>query len=190
MTKTDIRKIFLEKRKSMQAMELDELSLALCNLFFQKFDLSQVISIHIFLPIAEKYEINTKYIIDRFRSDHPKIKIIVPKSDPALLTLHSFVFTENTCLSANEWKIPEPVYAESFPDDKIDLVFLPLLAFDKRGFRVGYGKGFYDRFLAGCRKDMIKVGLSLFKPVEEISDVNGYDVRMDFCLTPERMYAF
>jgi len=70
------------------------------------------------------------------------------------------------------------------------MILIPLLCFDKQGFRVGYGKGFYDRFLPNCRNDIIKVGLSLFESVDKIDDVNEYDVRMDFCVMSDRVFLF
>lgn len=70
------------------------------------------------------------------------------------------------------------------------MVLIPLLAFDKNGYRVGYGKGFYDRFLAECRPDVVKVGLSVFEPIDEITDLNEFDIKMDFCITPNRVWQF
>ncbi len=72
----------------------------------------------------------------------------------------------------------------------IDWVLVPLLAFDRRGHRVGYGKGFYDRFLAGCRSDARKIGLSLFAPVVAIDDIGSQDVALDAVVTPDRVWTF
>jgi 5-formyltetrahydrofolate cyclo-ligase len=69
-------------------------------------------------------------------------------------------------------------------------VLIPLLAFDRQGFRVGYGKGFYDRFLSLLSQKTIKIGLSNFAPVERIEDINKYDVKMDFCVTTEQVWHF
>jgi 5-formyltetrahydrofolate cyclo-ligase len=57
------------------------------------------------------------------------------------------------------------------------------------GNRIGYGKGFYDRFLNTCRKDVIKVGLSIFEAEEKI-DAESFDVPLDFCVTTKQLYAF
>ncbi|RYZ27704.1 MAG: 5-formyltetrahydrofolate cyclo-ligase, partial [Chitinophagaceae bacterium] len=73
---------------------------------------------------------------------------------------------------------------------EIDLVVVPLLTFDKKGYRVGYGKGFYDRFLHQCKKDCIKIGLSYFDPIEAVDDANEFDVTLDFCITPQKAYVF
>ena len=79
---------------------------------------------------------------------------------------------------------------ELIDEKEIDLVLVPLLCFDKKGFRVGYGKGFYDRFLSKCRSDVLKIGLSYFKPVEKIEDVRDFDVALDYCITPKGVWHF
>ena len=76
------------------------------------------------------------------------------------------------------------------PTSKIEVVFVPLLAFDKKGNRVGYGKGFYDRFLSECNPETIKIGLSFFEPEELIEDVFENDVKLDYCVTPDEVYQF
>ena len=101
-----------------------------------------------------------------------------------------FLLTENTRFIKNDYGIPEPVNGLEVPVSKIDVVFVPLLAYDKKGNRVGYGKGFYDRFLKKCRPDVIKIGLSFFEPEEQIEDISLDDVKLDFCVTPYGVYGF
>ncbi len=81
----------------------------------------------------------------------------------------------------------KPVWQE---DHDIDLVITPLLAFDIKGYRVGYGKGFYDRFFAPLRNDVKRVGISLFSPCEEIENINEYDIPLTHCITPKKIYTF
>ena len=84
-----------------------------------------------------------------------------------------------------------PVDGISVPVEKIDVVFIPLLAFDQKGHRVGYGKGFYDTFLARCRPRTLKVGLSLFEPeLGNIEDVHEKDIALDYGVTPNKVYTF
>jgi 5-formyltetrahydrofolate cyclo-ligase len=70
------------------------------------------------------------------------------------------------------------------------MIIIPLLAFDEKGYRVGYGKGFYDRYLKECREDCLKIGLSYFEAVPSVDDAAEFDVPLDFCITPQRTYVF
>ena len=98
--------------------------------------------------------------------------------------------TGNTKIKKNSYNIPEPVEGIEVPDTKIDVVFVPLLAYDEEGNRVGYGKGVYDRFLKKCRPETIKIGLSFFSPEEKIEDVSSNDIKLDFCVTPNGIIEF
>jgi 5-formyltetrahydrofolate cyclo-ligase len=186
MTKSELRKRSIERRKTLTAAELHDLSLRLLD-NFKKFDLSAINTIHIFLPIKEKQEPDTFLIIDWLKATHPNVKIIVPKADFKSLSMSHHLLSDHQDLQKNIFNILEPQTAVVHTGD-IDLVLVPLLAFDLRGYRVGYGKGFYDRFLRGI--ETIKLGLSLFEPVEEITDPDAYDVPLDCCITPSGRFNF
>ena len=104
--------------------------------------------------------------------------------------LHHYLLTDSTLFTKNSWGIPEPLEGILINEQQLDVVFVPLLAFDKAGNRVGYGGGFYDVFLKNCRKDVVKVGLSLFEPVEKIDGINEYDIPLNYCVTPTNTYEF
>ncbi len=108
--------------------------------------------------------------------------------------MNNFLLTDNTKNKKNDNNIPEPVdcpdASEEVPSNKMEVVFIPLLAFDKNGNRVGYGKGFYDKFLAECNPNTIKIGLSFFEPEGIISDVTTSDIQLDYCVTPYRIIKF
>ena len=99
-------------------------------------------------------------------------------------------FDDEVELVHNAFGIAEPSAGKIVEPDEIDLVLVPLLAFDKHGYRVGYGKGYYDKFLSQCRKDVIKIGLSFFEPVDEIDDINQFDISLNYCVTPQQVYEF
>ena len=101
-----------------------------------------------------------------------------------------FLLTDNTKIKKNRYNIPEPIDGIVISNDKIDVVFIPLLGFDKAGNRVGYGKGFYDRFLADCKPETIKIGLSFFEAEDKITDIYENDIKLDYCVTPETIYTF
>lgn len=116
-------------------------------------------------------------------------KVVVPKVYTDHILRH-YLLTDSTILQPNKWNIPEPVNGVEVPASKIDVVFVPLLAFDQLGNRVGYGKGFYDRFLRECRDGIIKVGLSLFEAEDFIEDTDENDIPLDYCVTPKKIYSF
>lgn len=189
MLKAELRKIYLARRKSLSAKERGEKSRRIAAVFFQNFDLSKIRYLHCFLPIEKFGEIETEPIFRRIWLDFPQIETLVPRVDFRADEIENLKFTSATALVRNAWQIDEPAHDESVEPEKIDLVLVPLLCFDEKGFRVGYGKGFYDRFLKSCRPDCLKIGLSYFSPVDEIEDAQNHDVKLDFCVTPERIFS-
>jgi 5-formyltetrahydrofolate cyclo-ligase len=104
--------------------------------------------------------------------------------------MNHFLLTDNTVIKKNAYNIPEPIDGIEVPSTKIDVVFVPLLTYDTKGSRIGYGKGFYDRFLAECKPDVIKIGLSFFPPETIDFESDSTDIGLDFCVTPEKVYEF
>jgi 5-formyltetrahydrofolate cyclo-ligase len=188
MTKRELRKIFLAKRKSLSDAERNERSRQIADRFFARFDLENVRVLHVFLTIEQQMEIETAYIIERLWNDFPHVKTVVPRVNAQTMRLEHLNYTADTKLVKNKWNIFEPSGNELVEIEKIDLVLVPLLCFDERGFRVGYGKGFYDGFLVNCRRDCLKIGLSYFAPIRAISDTHEFDVKLDFCVTPETIF--
>lgn len=147
--------------------------------------------VHIFLPIRKYNEIDTFSILTYFKHHYPELEVVIPKTNFKTLGLSSILYDHNyTILGRNKYDIPEPIHGKVISPREIDLVFIPLLAFDVKGNRVGYGKGFYDRFLSLCRADVKKVGLSFFDPVDEINDVNKFDIPLEMCITPGKTWTF
>lgn len=143
---------------------------------------------HIFLAIEKFSEVQTELIIQVLKQKNKKI--IVPKTMFNPPSLKHFLLEEKTSIQINSWGIPEPQNAVQVSENQIDVVFVPLLAFDEFGNRIGYGKGFYDRFLNNCRTDVVKVGLSFFEAHSQKINANSTDIPLDFCVTPNKIYTF
>lgn len=187
MKKKELRKLYRDKRLKLTVQEIDSLSEKI--LFqYKEIESNANCVYHIFLTIEGKKEINTSYFIDYLKNRGKDIA--VSKSDFETNTMQSFKLLDNTQLEISSWGIPEPINAERISDETIDVIFVPLLAFDNKGNRVGYGKGFYDRFFKSCRKDVIKIGLSLFEASDIIEDLNQNDIPLDYCITPDKLYNF
>ena len=103
--------------------------------------------------------------------------------------MDSILLENRTSFVKTNWGIEEPESGSIVHPSQIDLVLLPLITFDLKGHRLGYGGGFYDRYLPLCTK-ATKIGLSYFEPMEQLPEINEYDIPMDFCVTPEKVYRF
>jgi 5-formyltetrahydrofolate cyclo-ligase len=189
MTKAEARKAFLEKRKALPDAQRDVLNLKIYHRIFASGYLDLVRNLHIFLSIERTREPDTWQLIDRIRREMPNIRLIVPKINERGL-LDNIYFEGLHQLKQNELGILEPAQGVPATVSKIDMVMVPLVAFDVEGNRVGYGKGFYDRFLKDCRPDCKKVGISFFGPVEKFPDVEDHDVPLDMCFTPDDVVIF
>ena len=205
MKKSELRKLYLSKRKAISVEEMAIKSQQITDLFFQNFDLSKVKNLHVFLPIIKRNEIDTWLIIRELvymnagwvkptvelPASVEQINIIIPKIISKKSELEHYLFNEKN-LTENAWGILEPSgeNQEKILPEQIDLVIIPLLIFDINGNRVGYGKGFYDRFLQQCRPKTLKIGVCLEEPIEMIEDTNEFDIKMNFCITPNKIYRF
>lgn len=188
MTKEALRKIYRAKRNELSESEHLQISRQLSDQFFLTIDLSFIKVVHLYLPIESKKEPDTWLIVERIRREFPHIRLSVPKVKDEVM--ENIFFEGLHQLEKNSWGISEPRQGVPTPSEKIDLVIVPLLAFDQQGHRVGYGKGFYDRFLKECKPDCQKVGLSMFEPVHEVIESNEYDVTLTLCITPTDEYRF
>ena len=187
MTKTELRKTYKALRKDLSSETIEDLSLAISNQLL-KIPIWEYSFYHIFLAIEAQKEVNTDYILNILSGKDKNV--LISKSDFETGEMTHFLLTDNTVIKKNNYNIPEPVDGIEITNDKIEVVFIPLLAFDKQGNRVGYGKGFYDRFLANCKPETIKIGLSFFEAEDEISDVFDGDIGLDYCVTTNKIYQF
>jgi 5-formyltetrahydrofolate cyclo-ligase len=188
MTKAELRKTYLLKRLSLGESEYLSFNHQISDLFFSNFDLSTIKTIHTYLPIIKNKEPDTWLIINKINREFPTVRISVPRVRNNIL--ENFFFEGTHQLEKNAWDILEP--KEGIPTDaeKIDMVIVPLLAFDQKGNRVGYGKGFYDKFLKNCSQTCKKVGLSFFEPIDFIDDTKDFDVALTHCITPVKVHTF
>ncbi|AEM70163.1 5-formyltetrahydrofolate cyclo-ligase [Allomuricauda ruestringensis DSM 13258] len=187
MLKRELRKKYKNLRAAITSAKASDLSLVLANNILQ-IPIWDFFYYHIFLSIEEKSEVDTLPLITLLQGKDKNV--VVPKVVSSN-SMENYLLTDNTAFKKSAWGVPEPMDGIEVPENKIDVVFVPLLAFDALGNRVGYGKGFYDTFLNKCRKETIKIGLSFFEAEsEQITDVHENDVKLDYCVTPKKVYTF
>ena len=187
MLKHEIRKLYLQKRKALHVQEAIKFNEDI-KLQFDSFLSPKILTVHIYLPIPSKEEIDTLPIIDGLWEHN--IRVVAPVMDAQKNAMSSWLLTRETEIVANDWEVPEPSKSIKINDIEIDLVVVPLLAFDKSGYRVGYGKGYYDKFFASLDHEVMKIGLSFFSPLDHITDLDPWDIPLDYCITPEGIIKF
>ncbi|MBX2951489.1 MAG: 5-formyltetrahydrofolate cyclo-ligase [Leadbetterella sp.] len=197
MTKEDIRIEARQKRALLATAEVELRSRKIASLLFSRIPVHRFSVVHIFLPIRKNREPDTYPVLETLQRDFPA-SIYISKSLENGEMLH-IPYTTGLALQKNRWGIDEPVdlsqaldspaFFRAFSGENI-LVLIPLLAFDKEGYRVGYGKGYYDRFLSHSGANTTKTGLSLLEPVEHISHPSPLDIRMDYCITPGKIWKW
>lgn len=186
MIKKELRAKYVLLRDKISKGEAEDKSIEIANKLL-KLPIWEHNYYHIFLPIEEKKEIDTSSILAILQGKDKHV--ILPKMNTDN-TLTNYLLTDSTVIKKNSYNVPEPVSGIDVLPNKIDVVFVPLLAFDKKGNRIGYGKGFYDSFLSECKPNVLKIGLSFFEAEEQIADVYKNDVPLDYCVTPLQIYQF
>ena len=187
MKKVELRKKYKTLRNKLTTNDVESLSLEIANELLQV-PIWHHSFYHLFLTIEEQKEINTEYILNILAGMDKNI--VISKSNFETNTLENYLLTDNTTLKKSKYNIPEPTDGIPVQNEKIEIIFVPLLAFDNKGNRVGYGKGFYDNFLKTCNDDALKIGLSFFEAEDIIVDTRKDDIKLDYCVTPTRLYQF
>jgi 5-formyltetrahydrofolate cyclo-ligase len=190
MTKQELRKLYKQKRLALTATErlkLDDLILIQLQRLSLHNDISTILS---FWPIEKHAEVNTLLLTRYFEVSIPNVRVAFPVIDLVTNEMQAIEVHEETDFVENNLGIPEPEEGDEIAPEDLDVVFVPLLAYDEKGNRVGYGKGFYDRFLSRCKADVITIGFSYFDAEQQINDTDRFDVPLNYCITPDKIYEF
>ena len=187
MTKEQLRSKYKSLRKTLDHAQKEDFSLAIANKLLD-LDIWKSAYYHLFLTIDTKNEIDTDYILHILQGKDKHV--VISKSNFSDYSLSHYLLTDSTVLKLNSFNVPEPEDGIEVTVNQIEVVFIPLLAFDLAGNRVGYGKGYYDRFLSACNATTLKIGLSYFDAEPIITDIGTDDVKLDYCVTPHQIYRF
>lgn len=189
MTKKELRTTYRQKRTAIsdtEKMKLDDLLL----IQFQRLAFEDIHVLLSYMPMQHTAEPDTQLCTRYLRHSLPGLQVAYPVIGFAAGTMQAVLTQEGTLFVKNAYNILEPPGGQPVAPQEIDVVFVPLLICDQQGQRVGYGKGYYDRYLYLCRSDVIKVGFSYFEPVESIDDIHRFDIPLNYCITPQHIYEF
>ena len=185
MTKAEVRKYYRNLRKQFSKEEVNQLSAAIFE-HIKTIDFSNAQTFHIFLQIEKNNEVNTYPIINWLFNQNKTVVLPLVIGDDMI----NCQVEKDFGTSLNSLQIPEPIQYTEIDAKAIDVVFVPMFVADKKGNRVGYGGGYYDKFLARCKPETKKIGLTYFRPIENIDDIYFGDFPLDFCITPEEIVSF
>lgn len=188
MLKAAIREIYLNKRSELHGhdrLKLDDLLL----IQFQQINFEGIQTVLSYWPMANKSEPNTHLFNGYLRHMIPQLQLAYPVVQNQE-KMQAILVDEDTLYQTNQWGITEPKNGVPIELGEIDLVLVPLLVFDEAGYRVGFGKGYYDRFLAEKEAHTALIGFSYFEPIPLISDTHEFDIPLHLGITPNRIYEF
>jgi 5-formyltetrahydrofolate cyclo-ligase len=187
MTKQELRTLYKAKRMVLTEMDFDKMSDVLL-IQWQKLPIPFITHLMSYFSMQHTNEPDPQKIEHFSHYQNPGLSISFPRITGE--GVMEAIDSKDYRVTINKYHIFEIKNGEVVPPEKLNVVIVPLLAFDKKGNRVGYGKGFYDRFLVRCRKDVIKVGISFFEATEKIDDIDEHDVPLTYCITPNEVYYF
>lgn len=185
MLKAEARKWYRTKRKEYTPEDVASKSEQIFH-HIKHFDFTSDQNFHIFLPIEKNNEINTYPLINwLFSLGKSVVTPLVVGDDMINCKVEPHFKTE-----LNALHIPEPIAYTEIDSKEIDVVFVPMFVADQRGNRVGYGGGYYDKFLSRCRPTTKKIGLTYFRPIDIIEDAYEGDIPLNYLVTPEEIVSF
>jgi 5-formyltetrahydrofolate cyclo-ligase len=189
MIKKTVRKDYLQRRMDIPEEDLQQQT-ALMAFNFKKLSFPPVKLLLSYSPLPARREFDVSVCEDMLRIQNHSLQTAWPKIDELSNDMEACLVQKGGLYIKNRFNVLEPISGKEIPPEQIDIIFVPLVAFDNKGYRVGYGKGYYDRYLSRCRPDAIRVGFSFFEAVQGIEDINQFDVPLNFCITPYRNYEF
>lgn len=187
--KKTLRKVYLEKRQSLSKNERNKLD-DLLLIQIQKLALPDATILFNYVPMEAVAEPNTYLFSHYFQFILPELVLAYPVTNMKTASFDAYLTDENTEFEERKFGLIEPISSIKVAPEDIDIIIVPLIVADEKGFRVGFGKGMYDNFLAHCRPDALKIGISYFEPIAEISDLHQNDVALDVLVTPHETFIF
>ena len=175
MDKTELRREIRARKRAMTEAEIEERSAKLAQLFFASRAYQNAKTIYGYLPYNQ--EVRTVPMLERALKDGKKVAVPKVYGDEM-----KFLYLDDlTAVAKGYAGIPEPIADEPVAHDETALVLMPGLAFDPQGHRIGYGGGFYDKFLAAEPNHPTLALCYEFQMLPKL-DVEDHDIPVDMVL--------
>ena len=185
MLKSELRKIYKAKRLALSSKDKSTKEKHIISSLLTNFDFSNS-SVHVFLPIEKLKEIDTFPILRSLFDLKCRVFTSIINSIDKMDSIELF---NDTKFEFDKWGIPVPENCKELYKGSFETILVPLLYCDSNGNRIGYGKGYYDRFLKQHPKSNF-IGLNYFDPDTDIEDVEQFDVKLTQLVSPNNVYRF
>ena len=175
MNKSEIRKKILKIRKQNSFKNLNINFKYILKILKRNKKIGKVVGGY----YPYNYEVDVTKILEKFEKQN--YKITLPKIKQSY-QMDFFDWSTKDPLSINKHGIPEPISNKTkYPD----ILLVPLVAYDKNLNRIGYGGGFYDRYIARIKKKKMFITIGLAYSFQEVKKIpiNEYDIKLDFIIT-------
>ncbi len=187
MKKSELRKYIKSNRKKTSREDVKLFSDAIIQHLLGEFDWKDRL-VNLFLPIQKHNEIDLNPL--KVKIEGLGGQVCINRSDFETFELTPILWDEKLILQENKFGIPEPINGKALKLQDIDIVLVPLLAFTIEGHRLGYGKGFYDRFLSKTRPSCIHIGICHSDVPHQIDDISEKDIALGYLISPEGLRTF
>lgn len=188
-TKNELRKRYLAKRQSLQMQDMHSLLAAMVDPF-RDISIVKVGMTLSYQAIVGKKEVSPDVFEQVYLEEFNPRGICYPAANFKSGDMVAYLDDGNMVWESVGFGLTQPQSGKMVLPIDIDIVFVPLLAFDMQGNRLGYGKGFYDRYLQKCRPDVQKIGFCWFEPETTLPEIGAHDVPLNYCVTPHKLYVF
>ena len=182
MTREEIRSEVREKRKTVSGIQVAEMSIRICEKIVALPEYVRARRVLCYSAVPD--EVQTEGIL--WAIMHSGRELYLPVARRGGL-MDAVRVTEDTEMKPDIYGIDTPVSGDTLPPEELDLALIPGIAFDRNGNRLGFGKGYFDRFLARCRCPFI--GLAYELQLVDAIEARPHDVPMDRIVTEKAVYT-
>lgn len=186
--KAALRVEMIARRRLLPEKSRNAKSMAITDYVVSMQEVVNARHIHLYLSIPALAEVCTTVIVDRLAAMEKELSVPVVRNGE----LVSALFRKGDTLLPTQFGA-EPLGVSLVDESDLDVVLMPLVAFDKRGYRIGYGKGFYDRFLQRLLQQNIspcRIGLSFMLQQVDVVPANSWDEPLDGVVHEEGIIRF
>jgi len=180
MMKKDLRKTILSKRKEMSAEKYQQKSEIICQKLFALSQIQDAETIHVYFPINQ--EVDIRPLIEELWKAGKKV--VMPRADFKTKEMENYYVISFGQLEETRFGLHEPRVMSPLHLGSPEVILVPGVAFSLKHYRLGYGGGFYDRFLG--KIDSFKIGIAFEMQIAANLPVEDHDQQLDLIVTETR----